>query len=106
MNDREVLPDETLFNQEGLKAAVEIEIQNHEVCRYRRLKVVEEQNPYRMRILIDSPIKALDRMIQAVPELKKLQWQDLRMIYRISEGEVELDWQLEAEGKFYYEHVQ
>jgi len=45
-------------------------------------------------------------MIQAVPELKKLQWQDLRMIYRISEGEVELDWQLEAEGKFYYEHVQ
>lgn len=106
VNDREVLPDETLFNQEGLKAAVEIEIQNHEVCRYRRLKVVEEQNPYRMRILIDSPIKALDRMIQAVPELKKLQWQDLRMIYRISEGEVELDWQLEAEGKFYYEHVQ
>lgn len=106
MNDREVFPDERLFSQEGMKAAVEIEIQNHEVYRYRRLKVVEEQNPYRMRILTDSPVKALDRMILADPELNGLQWQDLRMIYRISGAEAELDWQLEAEGKLYYEKVQ
>lgn len=106
INDREVLPEEELLNEEGMRAAAEIEIKNNEVSRYRRLYMAVEQNPYRMRVIKDSAVKAIDRMTKRFPELSGISWHQLRAVYRISAAEAALVWQLTAGEQIYYEEVQ
>ena len=95
-----ILPND--FQEEaGREAAIQIEVRGQEVYRYSRWRIQQERNLYRLQVISESAIEALNRFSEYVNE----GWGHLGMVCRLEEGQSVFYWELTASGVRYYERV-
>lgn len=98
IEDRVVVPDETMMAEEGMQSAIEIEVRGDQVYRYRKWRIQPEYSNYRVLVIKDSTMDVLNRM-----ELRGCE--SLEKVYRMEENQAVLYWKVVSEGKTYYEKV-
>lgn len=101
-DDLPVIPGEAFLEENGMKASIQIEVQNGEVYRYDRWRIQQNRNLYRPWVISEGAVEALDRFA----EYEKEGWEKLDMVCLLEEdGTAAFYWRLSVSGVNCYERV-